>query len=51
MEQEKYRYDSAYGKLYVWSEDHNAYLFACSNPFNLSESELIADYEQREECR
>jgi len=47
-EPEKYRYDSAYGKLYEWNEEQQAYIFVCSNPFKLSESELISQYEEME---
>jgi hypothetical protein len=42
---EKYRYDEAYGKLYEYSKEHEAYLFVCNNPFGLTEKELIAEYE------
>lgn len=47
--QEKYRYDSATGNLYEYSHFHNCYLFVCSNPFRLSEQELIEEYEERNE--
>ncbi len=42
---DKYRYDDAYGKLYKYSGEHDAYLFVCGNPYNLSEDELIEEYE------
>jgi len=42
----KYRYDAAYGNLYEYDNKQNAYIFVCSNPFNLSERELIDEYEE-----
>lgn len=42
---EQYRYDVACGKLYEWDKEQQAYIYVCSNPFNLSESELIEEYE------
>ena len=46
-EREQYRYDGSTGKLYELSHSHGCYLFACSNPFRLSESDLIEEYENR----
>ena len=45
-EPNQYRYDSAYNKLYEWDLEQNAYIFVCSNPFNLSEQKLIKEYEK-----
>ena len=45
---EQYRYDSAYRKLYEWDADAKAYIFVCSNPFRLTEQELIEEYENRD---
>lgn len=49
VEQKKYRYDDAYGKLYEYDSNQQAYVYICSNPFNLSEQELIEEYE--DECK
>jgi len=43
---EKYRYDEAYGKLYEYDAEQQAYVYVCSNPFRLSKSELIKEYEE-----
>ncbi len=45
---DKYRYDNPTSSLYEYSDFHGRYLFACSNPFNLCESELIAEYEAKQ---
>jgi len=46
---EKYRYDDAYGLLYEYDENAKAYVFICSNPFNLTKEKLIEEYEA--ECQ
>lgn len=44
---EQYRFDSAYGKLYVWDKEQQAYVYVCSNPFNLSKQELIDEHKEK----
>ena len=44
----KYRWDSAYRKLYEYSRSHDAYLFAASGILDESREEVIARYERCE---
>jgi len=50
---ENYRYDSAYETLYIWSNEHDAYIFA-AKANGRTEKQTIDDYEEMllySECR